>query len=287
MRQYWLGSVLILLGAAVFSAGCGDAPAAGSDGDSERLVLFVGSASQPPTELAARRFEEKTGASLDLHFGGSGEMLSRMELSGRGDIYFPGSSDYMEIARRRGLVDPDTERIAAYLVPAINVPKGNPNGIETLEDLAQSGVRVGIARPDTVCVGLYAVEVLEANGLADRVRPNIVTHAESCAKTAQIVALSQVDAVLGWEVFEHWDSESIETIYLSPEEVPRIGYIPAAIGANSAAPELAEAFLDFLVSPEGQDIFRQWNYLTTVEEARAHTAPDTPVGGEWPLPAGW
>lgn len=252
-----------------------------------KLVLFVGSASQPPTELAVKAFEEKTGAKLEVHYGGSGEMLSKMKLSKTGDIFFPGSSDYIELAKREKLVDPESETIVAYLVPAINVPSHNPKNIQSLEDLAKPGVRVAIARPDTVCVGLYAVEVLEKSGMADRVRPNIVTTTESCAKTAQVVAMGQVDAVIGWEVFESWEPTKIKTIYLPKELVPRIGFLPAAIGANCADRELAQAFLDFLVSPEGQTIYKNWNYITTVGEARRYVRPDAPVGGEWPLPTGW
>lgn len=276
----------------ILAAGCQDSrPAESADGarpfEGRRLTLFVGAASQPPTELAAQRFEEKTGARLEVQFGSSGAMLSQMKLARRGDIYFPGSSDYIEIAKREHIVDPATETIIAYLIPAINVPAGNPANIQSLEDLARPGVRVGIARPDTVCVGVYGVEVMVGAGLAERIRPNIVTHAESCAKVAQIVALGQVDAVLGWRVLHYWEPEKIETILLSPEQVPRIGFLPATIGASSQDRDLAQAFLDYLTSPEGQAIYRQWNYLATAEEARAFTLPDTPVGGEWPLPEGW
>ncbi len=283
---------LIMLGLMIVTGGCDDS-SSNKAGDNpktfagRKLVLFVGSASQPPTELAVRTFEEKTGAKLEVHFGGSGEMLSSMKLAGQGDIYFPGSSDYIELAKREGLVDPASETIIAYLVPAINVPKDNPKGIATLEDLAKPGVRVAIARPDTVCVGLYAVEVLERAGLTAQVRPNIVNNTESCAKTAQIVALGQVDAVLGWDVFESWDPGKIKTIYLPKQRVPRIGVLPAVIGSKSKDVELAKAFLAFLTSPEGQAIYSKWNYLTSVEAARRHTLPHTPVGGEWPLPKGW
>lgn len=265
----------------------GAAQAAGRPFAGRTLVAFVGSASQPPTEAATALFEERSGARVEVHFGGSGEMLARLKLAAQGDVYFPGSSDYLELAKREGLVDPSSETRVAYLVPAINVPKGNPKGIRTLADLAREGVRFAIARPDTVCVGLYAVEVLERAGLSAAARRNIVTHTESCAKTAQVVALGHVDAVLGWDVFEHWDPEKIETVYLPAEEVPRIGYLPAAIASTSRDPELARAYLDFLVSEEGRAVYRRWNYLTSVEEARRHALPETPVGGEWPLPSGW
>ena len=253
----------------------------------KQLELFVGSASQPATEEAAKAFEAKTGCEMALHLGGSGKMLSSMVLGKRGDLYFPGSSDFMAKAKRRGEVLPHTEKTIVYLLPAINVPNENPKGIQKLDDLAKPGVRVGIAVPDTVCVGLYAVEVLTANGLAAKVKPNIVTYAESCAKTAQIVALDQADAVLGWRVFHYWKPDLVTTIMLAPEQIPRIGYIPIAISRYCKEPAVAQAFIDFLLGEEGKAIFRKWHYLASVDEARKFTRPDTPVGGEWKLPEGW
>ena len=96
---------------------------------------------------------------------------------------------------------PETEARLIYLLPAINVPRGNPAGVRSLKDLARPGLRVGIARPDMVCVGVYAVEVLEKNGLAAAARPDIKIHVESCEKVAQLAALGMVDAVIGWSVF--------------------------------------------------------------------------------------
>jgi len=249
--------------------------------------VFVGSATKPAIEEAAALFEKKTGIKVLLHFGGSGKMLSEMKLARRGDLYLPGSSDFMDMAKREKLVLAGTEKRVAYLVPAINVPAGNPKNIRSLEDLARPGLRIGIARPDSVCVGLYAAEVLERAGMVKRVRPNIVTHTESCEKTAQLVALGTVDAVLGWEVFHYWKPDKIETVFLNPDQVARIGYIPIAVSVFSKQGPLARQLIDFLVGEEGQSVFRKWHYLTSVAEARKLARPATPVGGEWKLPAGW
>ena len=62
-------------------------------------------------------------------------------------------------------------KIISYLVPAILVPAGNPGNIQTLADLAKPGVEIGIGNPETVCVGLYAYEILEYNGLLEAVEP--------------------------------------------------------------------------------------------------------------------
>ncbi len=254
------------------------------------LLVFAGSASKPPLEEAAGIFTRETGTEVRITFGGSGFVLSQMKLARKGEVYFPGSSDFMERAKREKLVFPETEKIVAYLIPAINVQGGNPRNIRGLKDLLKPGVRLGIADPETVCVGTYAVEVIQKNlspEERERFRKNLVTTVESCERTANLLSLKAVDAVIGWEVFQHWDPKRIETVLLKPEEVPRIGYIPAAVSTFAAERVLAEDFLRFLISPEVQSVFQRHGYLTTAEEARKYTLPATPVGGEYSLPGTW
>jgi molybdate transport system substrate-binding protein len=261
-----------------------------SAAESRSLMIFAGAASKPATEEVARLFGQNNGLEVRATFGGSGFVLSQMKLARKGDVYLPGSSDFMEKAKREGLVFPETERIVAYLIPAINVQKGNPRHIRSLKDLLQLGIRLAIADPDSVCVGTYAVELIEKNlspKERELFRKNLVTTVESCEKTANIISLKGVDAVIGWEVFEHWDPERIETVLLKPEQVPRIGYIPAAVSKFTRARHLAEQFVHFLISPEAKAVFKRHGYVMSLEEARKYTLPGTPVGGEYELPGTW
>jgi molybdate transport system substrate-binding protein len=281
---------LALVGVLAFVA-CGSEAGqeSGADETPQRggtIEVFAGSATKPATEEVARLFEDKYGVSVELHFGGSGAMLTQMKETGRGDIYFPGSSDFMEVAKDKDIVLPESERIVVYLIPAISVQKGNPKNIQSLEDLARPDVTFAIADPETVCVGLYAAEILDKAGLTQTLRPNIATYAESCEKTAQLVALKTVDAVIGWRVFQYWAPDEIETVYLEPDQIPRIGYVPIAISKSSKQPALAQQFIDFVTSDEGMAVYAKWHYLVTEEEARAF-APQAPVGGEWELPEDW
>lgn len=247
------------------------------------ITAFVGSASKPPLEEAAAAFEEETGIKVYLNFGGSGAMLSQIELSQSGDIYIPGSPDYIVKAEKKGLVDTDSLKQVAYLVPVISVQTGNPENIRSLADLAGPGIEVGIGNPQSVCLGLYAVEILDFNNLLADVGKNIVVNTESCEKTAALLSLKSVDAVIGWDVFHHWDSDNIDTVYIEPAQLPRLAYIPAAVTKYAADKAAAQQFLDFLVSEKGQQIFRKWGYITTESEARQF-APDAEIGGEYELP---
>lgn len=256
----------------------------------DSLLVFAGAASKPPTEEAARAFEKKTGVRVDVNFGGSGYVLSQMKLARQGDVYFPGSSDYMEKAKRDGDVFPETERVVVYLAPAINVQRGNPKKIKTLEDLTRPGLRLAIANPEGVCVGAYAVEIIEKNYTLEQkqaFRRNLVNYTESCEKTATAVSLKTVDAVLGWSVFEHWDPARVETVPFKPGQISRIGYIPVAVSIYTRQREMAQNFIDFLLSSEGQTIFAKYKYFATREAANAWIGEEKPVGGEYVVPGEW
>jgi molybdate transport system substrate-binding protein len=256
----------------------------------DKLLAYVGAASKPPTEEAAKLYEQKTGIKVELVFGGSGSVLSQMRLTKQGDIYFPGSSDYMEKAKREGDVFADTETVIVYLVPAINVPKGNPQNIRTLKDLTRPGIKVAIANPENVCVGAYAVEIIEKEftpAEKEAFRKNLINYTESCEKTATAISLKMADAVIGWRVFEHWDAARIETVRLPKEQIPRIGYIPIAISKFTKDRAAAQAFIDFLTGVEGQAVFAKYKYFATAEDAAAWIGEKKPVGGEYEVPKEW
>ncbi|MBM4278680.1 MAG: extracellular solute-binding protein [Deltaproteobacteria bacterium] len=282
MKTYNLFLLVLLFSLSQFPQGHASSPG--------KLLLFAGAASKPPTEEVVKAFREKFKIPADVIFGGSGFVLSQMKLSRRGDIYFPGSSDFMEVAKREGFVYPESEKVVVYLVPAINVQKGNSKGIKSLMDLTKKGIRLAIANPEMVCVGTYAVEIIERHlnpKEKEALRKNLVNYTESCEKTANVISLRAVDAVIGWRVFQYWDPERIETILLKPEEIPRIGYIPIAISKFTQDKALAQKFIDFILSAQGKSIFKNYNYLMDLQEARQFTKPETPVGGEYRLPKEW
>ena len=256
--------------------GCARAP-------EEAITVFAGAASKVALDEAATAFENRSGIKVYANYGGSGAVLSQMKLSRSGDVYMPGSPDYLAVAERDGIIRPDSTKIVSYLVPIIAVQHGNPRNVQSLSDLARPGIKVAIGNPEAVCVGLYAVEIFDHNHLLTEVGRNIVTEAESCEKVATLISLKSVDAAIGWHVFHDWDPDSIDAVYLKPEQLPRIAYIPAAISTYARDSDSAQKFIDFLVSSQGQDIFRKWGYITTEAEARKF-APAARIGGEYRLP---
>ena len=256
----------------------------------KKLLIYAGSASKPATEEIVKLFEKESGYKVDVVFGGSGYVLSQMLISQKGDIFFPGSSDFMEIAKQKDAVIAETEKKVCFLISAINVQRGNPKGIKTLKDLMRPDVRVAIANPESVCVGTYAVEIVEKNfnqKEKELFRKKLVNYTGSCSKTATAISLKTVDAVLGWRVFENWDNKNIETIKLNDKELIRVGYIPVAVSKFSDQKDIANRFIDFLISEKGKQVFGKYNYFSTVQQAFDYIGTEKPIGGIYKLPEKW
>lgn len=276
--KFWKMAALVLLVLLISAAVVHASPA-----ENKRLMFFCGSAVKVPMEEILRSYREETGETITVTYGGSGTLLSQMELSRRGDLYLAGSPDYIEIGAKKGLLIPGSERRVVYLVPAIIVPKGNPAKIHQLKDLARPGVRIGLGNPESVCLGLYSVELLEANSLLEPVLKNVVVLAKSCEDTATLAVLRKVDAILGWDVFSALNPNEVEKIPLRSCRIPRISCITAALPVFVSGRKRAESFLSFLLSPKGMEILRKWGYLTRLEEALKE-APGATVGGSYRLP---
>jgi molybdate transport system substrate-binding protein len=226
----------------------------------KELHVFAGAANTPPLTEAAKLYEKRYGVKVRLTFGGSGVVLAQMKLARKGDVYVPGSDDYMEKAINEGIVDPKSVRIICWLVPVINVPKGNPKGIESLQDLAKPGMRVAIAVPGSVCLGDVAKEILEKAGLWEKVQPNIVMQAKDCADLAAQIKLRTVDAIIGWDVFAYWYPDTPMDNIPIPPEFNRVRYIPAGVSVFSRDKKEAQRFVNFLASAEGKRCYAKCGY---------------------------
>lgn len=249
--------------AAALLTGCGGSGRGGASGgaDASRraLVVFAGAASQPATAEAARRFGDATGLRVECTFGGSGAVLNQIQLEQYGDVFIPGSDDYMDLAEERQLVDPTTRRVICFLVPVICVAPGNPLDIRTLTDLARPGMRVAIGDPASVCLGNIAKEAMEALRVYRSVRENIVTFASDCQQVASLIRLQEVDAAVGYDVFGHQSPGQLDVVPLGGEERVRV---PAAVVVFSQQAAAARRFVEYVSGPQGRKVFREHGYST-------------------------
>lgn len=249
----------------------------------DELDFFCGSAVKVPMQEIIKSYQKDKSVRVNVIYSGSGGLLSQMKLSKRGDVYLCASPDYITIGEEKGLLIKGTDKLVTYLVPAIIVPKGNPQGIHSLKDLAKKGVRIGMGNPESVVLGLYGVELLDKNGLLETVLPNVAVFAKSGEDTATLAVLRKVDAILGWDVFQSWNPDKVEWIKIEPDKIPRISYIAIALPVFAKDRVLAQDFINYVLSEKGRSIFKKWGYIFEEGEAKRY-APKAAIGGEYKLP---
>jgi molybdate transport system substrate-binding protein len=234
------------------------------------LSVFSAAGAKPAMDEICQKFEAQTGIKVKINYAGAGEALSQMMLSKSGDVYVAPEQSFMESAKEKKVIDPQTIRILAYMIPVIAVKKGNPKNITTLADLATSGIRVAIARPETTLTGKYALEIFQKAGLAEPIEKNIISQAARPDHLVSMLILDQVDAGIVWHFYPTLAPDKIEIVYLPPQQITGVGKMQIALSVFGKDSRSAQKLLDFATSAEGKPIFQKHGYMVAAEEVKKY-----------------
>ncbi|MFH1662976.1 MAG: molybdate ABC transporter substrate-binding protein [Chloroflexota bacterium] len=234
------------------------------------LNIFAAAGAKAAIDDVCQRYEEQCDTEAIATYGGGGEVLSQMILDKSGDVYIAPEQSFMEKAVTEGVVDAETIRSVAYMIPVIAVKKGNPQNIISLADLAKSGLQVAISRPETTLVGKYALEIFDEAGLTAAIEPNIVTYAANPNTLLTMLVMGEVDAIITWHYYAYLNPDKIENVSIPPEQVTGIAEMQIAVSMYSKNPEAAQEYVDFAASDEGKAVFAEHSYIVDEEEVRQY-----------------
>ncbi len=65
------------------------------------LHMYAGAGLRPPIEKVISQFEKETGNTVTVEYGGSGQILTRFELTKQGDLFFPGRRIMWKSCRKK------------------------------------------------------------------------------------------------------------------------------------------------------------------------------------------
>jgi molybdate transport system substrate-binding protein len=144
----------------------------------------------------------------------------------------------------------------------IIVPVDNPATIESLNDLANPGVRLVLAAPG-VPVREYSDQSIAMMGDADfqvAVYTNVVSEEPNVRQVATKIALGEADAGIVY-VSDITPDIADQVLQIEiPDEQNVIATYPIAVIKDSPNAEIAQEFVDFVLSAEGQAILAKWGF---------------------------
>ncbi len=178
------------------------------------LIVYCAAGLKKPVETAARQYESETGTRVSLQYGGTGTLLSQLQVAKRGDLYITAGEGAIEDARRLNLVRESLPLV--HQRPVIAVKKGNPKGVAQLADLQQADLRIGLAHPDAASISKVSRRLLgEERWTA--LAASAVVMKPTVTEVAADLALGAIDAAILWDatVPQFKDLEAVEVPELS------------------------------------------------------------------------
>jgi molybdate transport system substrate-binding protein len=227
----------------------------------EELVLSVAVSMKDAVEDLGRSFSAgHPGVVLRYNFGSSGELQRQIEAGAPVDLFISAAQRQMDELERAALVVPSSRRVFARNVLMVIKPSDSRVDIAKPGDLLDAKVRrVVIGNPKTVPVGQYAEESLRALGLWERVQPKLV-FAENVRQALDYVVRGEVDAGFVYATDAAARVGGVKEAFRPPEDTYRPIVYPAAVVAGSKQRTLARAFVDLLVSREGQAVLTRLGF---------------------------
>jgi sulfate/thiosulfate transport system substrate-binding protein len=280
--KFGLGLAVGLLALLVLViAGCGgggDDTASGSGGGKLDVVGY--STPEAVYEEALEPGFEGTSAGADVSFsnsfGASGDQ-SRAVVAGQpaSVVHFSQAGDMERLVEEGGLVAPDWDKqkydgIAQDSVVVIVTRKGNPEGIESFDDLLSKDVEVitpnpfssGSARWNIIAV--YGTLIHEGKSEAEALEgvktllEKTVVQPGSARDALAAFTQGEGDVLLGYEneaIKAQDEGEDVD--YTIP---PSTILIETPIAVTKDAPVAAQEFLDYIWSDAGQEIWAENGY---------------------------
>ncbi len=295
-----LSALAALVLVSLVAAGCGggDDADASSNGGGGTLSLVAYSTPREAYEEIIPAFQETdagAGFDFDQSYAASGEQSRAVEAGLAADVV--GFSLEPDITRLidAGLVDEDWNQneyngMVTDSVVVFAVRPGNPENIQTWDDLLKEGVEVITPNPFTSggaqwnIMAAYGAQLEQGKSdeeaieyLRDLFINHVPVQDKSAREALQTFAGGKGDVMLAYEneaIFAQQAGQALD--YVVPDETILIEN-PVAVVNTSEHPEAAQAFVDYLYTPEAQGIFASKGYRPVVDGVESEfDYPDPP-----------
>jgi molybdate transport system substrate-binding protein len=233
----------------------------------ELHVFAAASLADAFRDLGSEYERQHAGTSVQLNLAGSQQLALQIEQGAHADVFACADDRWMKHAQKRGEVaDSGVVFVRNRLV--VIVPRTNPGRIHKLQDLAKSGLELVIGA-DAVPVGHYSRQMLAnlskqaefGSDYSRRVLANVVSEEENVKSVVAKVQLGEADAGIAYRS----DVTPAVSRYIQVLEIPEganiISAYPIATLSRAGLPVEAKAFVQLVLSAEGQKVLARWGFV--------------------------
>jgi molybdate transport system substrate-binding protein len=231
----------------------------------ELLVFAAASLTEPFTEMGKRLESLHQGFKIIYNFGGSPTLRTQLEQGAHADVFVSADLAQMDLARTNAVVQGEAPVFVHNRLVVI-VPRDNPKRLRAFQDLATPGLKLTLTAPK-VPVGNYSRQALSkaqaeyGADFAERVLRNLASEEDNVKQVVTKVQLGEADA--GIVYISDVISKVRPDVLMLPiaDAYNQLATYPIALTAGVKNRHAAEAFIAFVLSPEGQAILKSHNFI--------------------------
>ena len=284
------GTLIVLLFAAILLAACGPAatptPAPTAVPPTATMAPATATA-VPATATAAPRtvtvfaaasltgsfgdigkaFEAANpGVTVKFNFAGSQVLSTQITQGAAADVFASANHTEMDKLVTANLVASGYKDFVTNVLEVI-LPANNPANLQTLQDLAKSGLKL-VLEDKSVPAGAYSLTILAnmskdptyGSDFSTKVLANVVSYETDVKQVVAKVQLGEADAGIVY-ITDAIAAPTLKTIVI-PTNYNVVAKYPIAALTNAPQSDLASAFVAYVLSPDGQAIMKKWGFTT-------------------------
>jgi len=221
--------------------------------EGEVLVSAAASLTDAFAEVEAEFESANPGVDVVLNLAGSSALREQILEGAPADVFASANTSNMDQLAEAGEVARESQIFVRNLLQ-IAVPSGNPAGVTGLEDFGRDELLIGLCAEDVPC-GDFAREALANAG----VTPAIDTNEPDVRALLTKVEAGELDAGITYVTDVAPTDGAVDGVDI-PEDVNVVADYPIAVLANAPNPDAASAFVDFVLSDEGQAILTKFGF---------------------------
>lgn len=235
--------------------------------ESELTVFAAASLTEAFTEIGEAFRSGHPGVEVVFNFAGSQQLVQQLAQGAPADVFASANQAQMEAAVEAGRVETGERRVFAGNELTVILPAENPAGLAQLKDLSKPGIKLVLAAKE-VPAGNYALQFLEKANLSpgfgesfmEDVLANVVSYEENIRSVYSKVALGEADAGIVYVSDIPRDNpEGVKSVEI-PAELNVLAEYQLAAVSGSVNPDLAKAFVEFVLSSQGQAILASYGF---------------------------
>ena len=205
------------------------------------------------------------GVTVKFSFAGSQVLRTQIEQGALADVFASADHKNMDPLVTENLVATGADRDFATNLLTVILPPKNPANIQTLQDLAKPGLKL-IFEDASVPAGNYTRQILTnmskdptyGADFGTKVLANVVSNETDVKQVVAKVDQGEGDAGIVY-VTDALAAPDLKTISI-PANYNVIAHYPITTLAKAPNPELAAAFVAYVLSADGQAVMKKWGF---------------------------